>query len=484
MDLTKIRKVFLVGIKGVAMANLACILTKMGKTVVGSDIEEEFITDKVLKKLPIKILVGFNPSILPDDTQAVVYSAAHQGIANPIVKLAIKKKIKVISQAKLITLITNYFSQLIAVCGCHGKTTTASLIAFCLIKLSAELGYLVGAPEFNNYPGGDYRGTKVFVLEADEYGVSPPYDRRPKLLFFQPNYAVCTNIDYDHPDIYQNIEQVKQTFFNFFLQVKERLIVCYDNLHIRSILLKIKRERYITYGFKEGADVKIISTAIKDGTTEFYLKLTNRKSFNSQTIAKLKSIEDIRWRIRLSGKKNISNVTAAIIVLRLLNYSSRRLVDILDQFSGATRRFEMLYKNNQIGLLDDYAHHPAEIEATIQAARSRFPNQQIIVIFQPHTFSRTAALLKEFSNSLAKADFSYILPIYPSARENPGSFDVSHHSLVTKDVKHRLLSVDSPKEVIDHLPRVIKGETIIITMGAGDVYKLKPALMKIAKKYG
>ncbi len=160
------------------MANLALILKKMGKKVTGCDIEEEFITDELLKKNKIDWQVGFNK--LPDEINLVIYSAAHGGVKNPLVSKAKDRGIKVMSQAEFLGEIMENFKIKIAVCGSHGKTTTASLLAYSLIKLGRKPSYLVGAPNFNNFWGGDYQKSDYFVVEADEYGINPPFDKTPK----------------------------------------------------------------------------------------------------------------------------------------------------------------------------------------------------------------------------------------------------------------------------------------------------------------
>lgn len=214
------KNIFLVGIKGVAMTNLAVILKKMGKNVSGSDIKETFITDNLLKKNHISWVESFHPEKIPLSTDLVVYSAAHQGINNPQVKEAVAKKIDIASQAQLLGWLTEQFKTKIAVCGCHGKTTTSSLLAYALKKMGVNPSYLVGAPYFNNYPGGSFDSKEYFIIEADEYGINPPLDTRPKFHLLNPDYIICTNIDFDHPDVYENLHQVKRSFLKFFQKVK------------------------------------------------------------------------------------------------------------------------------------------------------------------------------------------------------------------------------------------------------------------------
>jgi UDP-N-acetylmuramate--alanine ligase len=177
MMLQQANNIFFLGIKGVAMANLAVILKKMGKNVTGVDSQEEFITDKLLLDNKINWTVGFDPKSLPKNIDLIVYSAAHGGTGNPLVVEAIKNKVNLISQAKLLGEIMDQFENKIAVCGCHGKTTTSSMLVYALNKLKQSPSYLVGVPFFSEYQGGDFQDKKYFVVEADEYGVNPPIDK-------------------------------------------------------------------------------------------------------------------------------------------------------------------------------------------------------------------------------------------------------------------------------------------------------------------
>lgn len=409
--LDEMKNVFIVGIKGVGMAGLAIILKKMGKTVHGSDIAEEFITDEELRKNDISWTVGFDPSKLPIPTESVgdwalIYSAAHGGDENPQVVVAKKRGVKVYHQAEFLGELLKNFKTTIAVCGSHGKTSTASLLAYSLIKLGAKPSYLVGSSSFNEYFGGDYQGTDYFVLEADEYGVNPPKDKTPKFLFLNPDIILCTNIDFDHPDVFNNLEEVQKAFEEFFKRVKK--------------------------GLPAGRQVISIS---------------------SDSIA--------------------SNAGGVIKVLQELGFKEEDIKKAMEGFAGAKRRFEQKAYENDIYLLDDYAHHPKEIAATVQKAREKFNARRIVILFQPHTYSRTKALSQEFSAALKNADIAVVLPIFASARENPADFG----DVRIPDIE----SVSSKEELLTKLPSVLKRGDVVFTMGAGDIYKLDRDIIEIIK---
>jgi len=457
MMLQQSKYIFFLGIKGVAMANLAVIVKKMGKNVTGCDIEEEFITDKLLRDNQISWTVGFDPDKLPKETDLIVYSAAHNGINNPLIVKAIKKKIRIVSQAKLLGELMNQFTQKIAICGCHGKTTTSSLLVYALNKLEQQPSYLIGVPFFTDYQGGNFLDKKYFVVEADEYGINPPADKTPKFHLLNPDYIIATNIDFDHPDVYKNIEETKKAFLKFFNNKK--LILCLDDKSLMDVAKKLNRNKYITYGFSNKADYQIVNYRINE----------NKSTFEIKNIGEFK--------ILLFGKHNVSNTTAVIVQLLKLGFKAKEIKKALIGFTGAERRFEMVYKENNNYLLDDYAHHPSEIAATIKAAKNRFPNQRIIVIFQPHTYSRTNFLLKEFRESLSLSDIGFILPIFASARENKNQFKVESSDIVQG--KKNLFYVESKTKLINQLSNILKDGDVVFTMGAGDVYKLKSVLIKM-----
>jgi len=425
--LKKAQKVFIVGIKGVAMANLAIILKKMGKNVSGCDEATEYITDSELKVNYIRFFIGFDPKNLPVDTDLVIYSAAHAGPDNPIVIEAKKRGVQVNHQAEVLAELIKNFKTSIAVCGCHGKTTTSSFLAYALEKMKQKPSYMIGSSSFNEYFGGNFQKGEYFVVEADEYGVNPPKDKTPKFHFLQPDYILCTNIDFDHPDVYKNINEVKKAFLQFFKQGK-KLILCADDKNLMELAQKIKREKYLTYGYKEDADLIITDYKILQNGAEFKLTINKNSNVKCQMSNQFQ-ISNLKFKISLFGEKNVSNTAGVILTLLTLGFPPDKIKEAIKNFTGPKRRFEKIYETDKFSLYDDYGHHPNEIKATIEAARERFPNKKLIIIFQPHTYSRTQALLSDFAVSLALADYSFVLPIFASAREKITDFQVSSNSI-------------------------------------------------------
>jgi len=461
--LRRAKNVFFIGIKGAAMANLAYILKKMGKNVEGADVAEEFITDEILKKNNINVKIGFNEQDLPETTDLIIYSAAHLGINNPLVKIGQKRGIKIIHQAQVLGELMSQYKTKIAVCGCHGKTTTSSLLAFALSNLKANPGYVVGVPKFNQYPGASCGKKDYFVIEADEYGVNPPLDKTPKFNFLNPDYIICTNIDFDHPDVYANFGETKSVFLNFF--DNKKLILSADDPATIELINRLNKNQYATYGFSSNATLQIKNLKTEADKTGF------------EMILKGKSLGF--FEISLFGEKNVSNAAAVIYLLIKLGFNLEKIRSAIRDFTGAERRFEKIAEINNTFLFDDYAHHPVEITTTINAAREKFKDRRIIIIFQPHTYSRTQALLSEFTKSLSTADYSFILPIFASAREDETKFTVTSANIVSG--KNNLLAVKNSSELISKLKETIKDGDVIFTMGAGDVYKLKDKIISTIK---
>lgn len=449
--LKQAKNIFFIGIKGVAMANLAVVLKKMGKKVSGTDIEEEFITDKLLKENKIDWSYGFTN--LPKNVDLIVYSAAHGGLSNPLIDQAKKNNIIIVSQAVLLGELMKSFDTKIAISGCHGKTTTSSLLSYALNKLKSKPSYIVGVPFFTDYHGADYQSKEYFVVEADEYGIDPPKDKTPKFLKLNPDWIICTNIDFDHPDVYKDIKETKEAFKKFFN--RKKLIINIDDKNLKNI----SQEQAITYGFSNKAKYQIIKWKTEETGSSFEVKNLGE------------------FRISLFGNHNILNATAVIVQLIQLGFKTDLIRKAIVDFKGAERRSELIYQKNNFYLLDDYAHHPSEIKATIISAKQRFKNKRIVIIFQPHTYSRTKFLLQDFRESLSLGDLVFVLPIFASAREKNTEFKIDSKDIVKN--KNNLIYVNSNINLIHRLEKTFKKGDVVFTMGAGDVYKLKDEIIKI-----
>ncbi len=459
-------KVYLVGIKGVAMSALAIILKKMGYEVFGSDVEEVFITDEELHKNNIIPDVGFDASKINKNLSFLIYSGANKGINNLQVQKAIELGIKIYTQAEYIGKLIKEFEISIAITGSHGKTTTSSLLAYCLIKLGGSPSYMIGSSSFNNFLGGDFKSKKYFVFEADEYAVDPPRDNTIKLEHYYPDYSVITNIDFDHPDVYRDIIHVKEIFLKFINNSK-KVYLCIDDLNSRDLITKINK-KVITFGYSEEADFQIYQSKSLITGSRFLIKNKDKELGEFIT--------------NLYGKKNISNIAGVIALLSSLGFELEKIKEVIKGFKGAKRRFELIFDSKRILLYDDYAHHPSEIESTLNTAKEIFKNRRIVVIFQSHTYSRTQKFLKEFATSLSIADVIYVMPIFSSARENKDDFDVSAQSIVDNAPKGKYIkALNNKDELLNELKNKLKKEDVIFTMGAGYLNNYSTDIIEVIK---
>lgn len=475
--INKAKNIYLVGIKGVGMTALAVILKKMGKKVWGSDVLETFPTDEILKKYALKAMVGFKKQNINQRIDLVVTTGAHGGLENVEALEAKKKGIQVLTLAEAIGLLMKGYRNKISICGSHGKTTTTALTAFVLKELKCQPTYSVGTPTFSGCDAGDLGSEDYFVVEADEYVSSPFSDMTPRFIYQNPDYILATNIDFDHPDVYKNIEEIKKVFLRFFEKVKKvgpnsanfvgvdkpvrnkMIIACYDDKNLQDVVKKIAKDQVVTYGFSNKADLHLNDVK------------TTAAGMNFKAFFKKRKIGD--FSLAIFGRQNVLNAGGVILLFKLLNLDLKKVAKAMKKFKGAKRRFEKINQVDNIYLFDDYGHHPTEIEATIRAVRLRFSSRRIVVIFQPHTFSRTEALKKEFADSLALADLSIVVDIFPSGREKREDFKISSKEIEdeAKKMGKRNVLYLPEQQLVEYIKNNLTNGDILITMGAGDIYR-------------
>lgn len=467
MEITKLKSIHFVGIKGVGMTALACCAQDLGIRVTGSDIEEVFVTDEVLRKRGLSWGVGFRGENIPEGTDLVITTGAHGGLGNPEVLEAKKMEIPVVTHAEALGMFMEG-KEGISVCGVGGKTTTASMVATILDQGGLNPSFAIGVGDIFSLgaPGRYDQKGKYFVAEADEYAASPGIDNRPRFTFQHPKIIMVTNIEHDHPDFYPNLEATKKVFQQFFLQIPTNglLLACGDNKNVREVLanLQIPIE---TYGFSKDCDWLIENIAFSEGRTSFSAtyKGTRLENFN----------------LRIPGRFNVLNATAALAVSHFLGLELGLIKEGLKKFTGTKRRFEFIGEAAGVKLCDDYAHHPTEIKATLQAAREWFPGQRIIAIFQPHTYSRTKVLFNEFAQAFGEADFVFLIDIYASTREREDP-EVSSQLLAAEVQKYHPQVFYGPdiEAILPQLGRLLHSGDILLTMGAGDVFRSHDQILK------
>lgn len=458
------KNVFILGIKGVAMAQIASILKKMGKDVSGYDVAEEFITDEELHRQNILIYTSEDQVPTDSNFDLAIFSAAHGGDSNSIIKRLKSDGVTTVSQAEFLNQLTQLFKKTIAVCGAHGKTTASALLSYALIKLGVKPTYIVGTSSFDEYPAGDFQSKDFLVIEADEYGVNPPTDKTPKFLFLNPTLTLCTNIDFDHPDVFESVEEVAISYEKFFKQ-SGSLVICADN-KLALETAKKSGMKFESYGFGSDSTVKILNHKVDSTGSSFDLQSGERLTVGIKT--------------SMYGDHNILNAAGVYLVLKSLGFEDEKIKVAVKDFKGAKRRFEVVYNDGGVTLVDDYAHHPEEIRAIIKAAFERYGIKPV-VIFQPHTYSRTQSLLEEFGGAFSEAEHVYIMPIFASARENKTSFTVTHEGLVNKAKERGFEAIEAVSNTQALMAKLgsLKAPCVILTLGAGDVYKLHSDIIRV-----
>jgi UDP-N-acetylmuramate--alanine ligase len=423
-----------VGIKGSGMSALAQVLHDMKFEVQGSDVEKRFFTQVALEESGIKIFPFQKENIKPGMTIIAgnAYPDTHEEIQE-----AMKLGLPIIRYHRFLGDFMENFTS-VGVTGAHGKTSTTGLLAH-VIKGAKPTSFLIG-----DGTGKGEEGAQYFVFEACEY-------RRHFLSYF-PDYAIMTNIDFDHPDYFANIDDVFSAFQEMAVQVKKGIFAYGDDEQLQKIQAKVP---VLFYGFSEENDYQaknLIKTTT--GTTfDVFIRSNFYDTFSIPTF----------------GEHSVLNALAVIALCHYEEIDVSTVKEQLTSFQGVKRRFSEKTIGSQI-LIDDYAHHPTEIKATIDAANQKYPDREIVAVFQPHTFSRTQAFLDNFAKSLSLADKTYLCEIFGSAREN-------HGKLTINDLQSRIEGSEILSEETTSLLEKHKN-SVIIFMGAGDIQKFQDSYEK------
>jgi len=479
MNIKEAKHIHFTGIKGTGLVSLVCCALDLGIKVTGSDLEEEFVTDETLKDRGVSWNIGFKKEHLIPKPDLVIFTGAHGGLDNPEVVAAQEMGVPVLSHFEALAQFAEG-KKLIAVCGVGGKTTTAAMIATILEYSGLNPSWAIGVADVPSLsgPGHFDRYGEYFVTEADEFVVSPGLDNRPKFHLLSPHLVVVTNIEHDHPDVYPTFSDTKKAYKVFFSKIPDDgfLLINGDNKNAMNLLQDEQKNykfEYATYGKKLGL-WEFKDEVFKDGKTEFKLKadMLDSKYWLDATL-------------HVPGIFNLYNAAAAYAVSQNLLVDPKSGIEALEKYVGCKRRFEKIAELNDILFYDDYAHHPSEIEATLKAAREWFPDNRILVYFQPHTYSRTKALFEEFATSFNSADFVGIADIFSSAREEKDP-KVTSEKLVEEIKKHHphpenIVYEGDWKEGSEYLAKTLKPNDVFITIGAGDIYKIHRILIKKLK---
>ena len=458
--LDKKRKIHFIGICGVGMSGLAIILKKLGHEVTGCDLVKSKYFE-ALKKEGIEVYIGHDPSHV-EDVEIVVYSSAISK-NNPEILTAKERGLILLPRAQMLAEVMKGYPKSILVSGSHGKTTTTSMIAEVLMGLGMNPTVIVGGV-INNINSNSLLGKGEFlVAEADESDGS--------FLFYDPFIEVITNIDKEHLDFYADFEAIKKAFASFIRKChpEGKVILCWDDQGVREVVAELSGP-FLFYGLTEGADLR--GRVLEEGAYPLV-----EVTFRGKKLG--------RFRLSVPGLHNVQNALAVLAVVETLGLSTKRAIKILQTFRGVKRRMEFKGIFRGALLFDDYAHHPREIESVIKTFRELYPEKRLCVVFQPHRYSRTRALWNEFLLVLKEPELLLLTEIYP-ASENPlpGITGEAFYEAAreVRSGKSPTFFAETLEDVKSLLEKLASSDMVIITMGAGNIYRVGEELLKGEKR--
>jgi len=441
-----------VGIGGSGMSGIARVMAARGARISGSDLHDSTTLDS-LRALDFKIQIGHDPANI-EGAEIVIRSSAIP-TSNPEIIAANQLGIPVIGRAEALAALL-IGKRSVAVAGTHGKTTTTSMLTVALQRSGLDPSFAIGASIRNSGTNAHHGSGEIFVVEADESDGS--------FTSYRPSGAVITNIELDHVDNFEDLDQIDNLFSEFSRTIKDFLVICSDDSGAKRLIEKISDSnlKVITYG-TEG-DPNLLLDRIHLAPTSAMARLT----FNGRVLGEMK--------LAIPGRHNLLNAAASIAAGIELGAPVNKLLEGIASFSGARRRFEIRGVVNGVTVIDDYGHHPTEIKATIETARSFAGAGKVLTVFQPHRFSRTKAFAEEFARELAAADHTYLLEIYPADESPiPGiTSAVIAHRMDPGSVTYE----PSMPDVISQVVNKAKPGDLVLTLGAGDVTALAPLILE------
>ncbi|XQW84425.1 UDP-N-acetylmuramate--L-alanine ligase [Thalassotalea piscium] len=457
-EMRRVSVIHFVGIGGAGMGGIAEVLLNEGYTITGSDIGENAVV-KRLQKLGAKITIGHHQDNIKGASVIVVSTAIDT--SNPEIAFAAEQRIPVVRRAEMLAELMR-FRHGVAIAGTHGKTTTTSLIASVFAEGELDPTFVIGG--LLNSAGTNARlgSSRYLIAEADESDAS--------FLHLHPMVAVITNIDEDHMETYQgDFEKLKDTYIEFLhnLPFYGLAVVCIDNPVVREILPRMARQ-VITYGFSDDADVKA-TDYYQDGGMSFFSVTREGHS-------------PLKLSVNLPGQHNVLNALASIAVATDENISDESIVNALAKFAGIGRRFEQLAnlstEQGEMVLVDDYGHHPREVEATIKAMRNGWPEKRLVMIFQPHRYSRTRDLYEDFVEVLSEVDCLLLLDVYSAGETLINGADSKS---LARSIRQRgqvePIYVSDIEKLAELLHAQLEDGDMVITQGAGNIGVISRTLM-------
>ncbi len=449
----RVKHVHFIGIGGVGMSGIAEVMLSLGFSVSGSDIKESIAVKRLLN-LGIPVFIGHQEENVNNVDVLVVSSAIDHN--NPEIIAAKEQRIPIIRRAEMLAELMR-FKKGIAVAGTHGKTTTTSLIASILSAGDLDPTYVIGGKLNSSASNAKLGKGDYLVAEADESDAS--------FLHLQPILSIVTNIDADHLVAYNHdFDQLKKAFVEFLHHIPfyGLAILCADDENIQSLLGDIHKP-ILTYGIDADADIRAENISFTNTKSEFTVVCENKMQFDIS--------------LNLPGKHNILNALAAISLALQLDVDVLVIQKALADFEGIGRRFEICgqYRTNSkvFTLVDDYGHHPKEVKATMDAARAAWPEKRIVVIFQPHRFSRTFDLFDDFCSVLSEADVLLLTEVYPAGEKHNNDADGRALAAgIRARAKVQPVFIEKISDIVEGLSVVVQQNDIVLSMGAGSIGQL------------
>ncbi len=441
-----IKKIHFVGIGGIGMSGIAEIMLSRGFKISGSDMSASATTER-LESIGIPVTIGHSDNI-QNDVDVLVYSSA-VSIANPEVSAAIAKDIPVIKRSEMLAE-TMRMKYGIGIAGTHGKTTTTSMVGLVLTEAGIDPTIIVGG-KLSSFGGTNARlgHSDFIVVEADEF------DRT--FLSLTPSIAAITTLETDHLDTYKDLEDIKGAFIQFANKVPffGFVVLCLDEPALQDIRPLIKK-KILSYGTTQQADVRAIDIKYSEFTSTYTV------DYKGEELGEIT--------LNIPGKHNVNNSLVAVAVAKELGVEFEVIKKALESFSGVYRRFETKY-NKEILVIDDYAHHPTEINATLTGIRNGW-KRRLVTVFQPHLYSRTQDFYTEFGRAFLNSDIFICTDVFPAREKKMEGVTGELIANAAKSFGHKnVLYVENKEDVVEILLNIVKDDDIVVTLGAGDIWK-------------
>lgn len=459
-EMRRIRQIHFIGIGGVGMCGIAEVLLNQGYDISGSDLKASAVTDRLVS-LGAQVFFGHESDNVKSADVVVVSTAIDQ--SNPEIQYATEHRIPIVRRAEMLAELMRYRHG-IAIAGTHGKTTTTSLVASILAEGEKDPTYVIGGKLTSAGTNAKLGGSRYLVAEADESDAS--------FLHLQPMVSIVTNIEADHMDTYGgDFNQLKKTFIEFLhnLPFYGLAVLCVEDETIREILPEVNRP-VLTYGFDDSADYYAEDITQEGIYTSFIAKRPGKHA-------------DLKIKLRMPGQHNVLNALSAIAVATDEKISDEAIVHALEKFQGVGRRFQICgdypLEDGSVMLVDDYGHHPTEVDVTIKAIRKGWPDNRLVMMYQPHRYTRTRDLYDDFVRVLSNVDALLLLDVYSAGEDEiPGADGRSLCRSIRGRGRVDPIFIEKGFDVNPVLKDILKPGDILITQGAGSVGALAIQLAK------